>query len=101
MDLRVFMASRNLQAGDNFSEAIRSALVESREVCLLATPQSVKSQWVATEWGAAWVLKKRITPLLLQCQVSDLPHRLQEIQCKDFHEVTKYLAEVKERREES
>jgi len=96
--LKAYMAPKELKGGDDFADEIRQALRRSREVCLLMTPQALSSTWVATEWGAAWVLGKRITPLLLRCDVKELPDRLRRLECKDFHEVEDYLKEVHSRK---
>jgi len=54
--LRCFMAETNVRAGDQIGQKIRDALLASREVCLLCSKATLKSEWVTTEWGAAWVL---------------------------------------------
>ena len=61
---KVFLAGKNLRPGDDFAEEIRNALWSSREVWLLVSPNSLKSDWVISEWGAAWALRKRIVPIL-------------------------------------
>jgi hypothetical protein len=45
----------------------------------------MESEWVTTEWGAAWALEKKIIPILLRCEVSRLPDRLKRIHSVDFH----------------
>ena len=52
LGLRVFMDEREVDPGEEFSEVIRQALVGSREMALLATANSLKSEWVTTEWGS-------------------------------------------------
>jgi len=52
-------------------------LLRSEEVWLLATPESLRSEWVTTEWGVAWALGKNIVPILLGCTLNALPLRLQ------------------------
>lgn len=81
----VFLAEKNIQPGHYFEDEIRKALKGSREVWLLVSPQSMQSEWVTTEWGAAWALEKKIIPILLRCDVSSLPDRLKRIQHVDFH----------------
>jgi TIR domain len=53
---KIFMAPKVLAPGDDFAEEICAALERSRELWLLASPASAKSEWVIPEWGAAWVL---------------------------------------------
>ena len=92
--LKAFLAVKGIQSGDDFAEEIRKGLINSTEICILVTPKSLGSEWVATEWGAAWVLKKRITPILLRCDVNQLPQRLQNLQCIDFHHLEQYIDQV-------
>lgn len=82
----VFLSEKSLQPGEDFAEAIRMALQRSTEIWLLLSPNSLKSEWVITEWGAAWALEKRIIPILFRCDHSMLPARIGRLQCLDFHE---------------
>lgn len=97
--LRCFMASKELEGGELFSEKIRKALLESRETCILFTPNAKDSEWVATEWGAAWALGKTTVPILLRTRPPDLPERLRVLQCRDFHQLSEYVSEVVRRQE--
>ena len=63
--LKVFMAPKHLVPGDDFAEAIRSALEGAAELWLLLSPQSARSEWVISEWGAAWVLRIPIVPFCI------------------------------------
>lgn len=82
---RVFLAEKSIQPGLDFEDAIRKALKGSREVWLLVSHQSMQSEWVTTEWGAAWALEKKIVPILFRCDVNSLPARLKRLHCVDFH----------------
>lgn len=84
---RVFLAPKELRRGDDFAEEIRLALLGSRELWLLVSPHSSKSEWVISEWGAAWALDKRIVPVLHRCAPESLPARLARLQCIDLHRV--------------
>jgi hypothetical protein len=97
MGVRVFMDERETEGGDVWDETIRAALNSSRELALLATRDGFKSEWVTTEWGAAWVMQRRITPLLYRCDVDDMPERLRRHQAIDWHTYEAYLTRVKER----
>ena len=92
--LSCFMSSKELSGGDNFSEVIRDALTTSREVCLLFSPNSAKSEWVLTEWGAAWAFKKRIVPILYRIDVVSLPERLKTLQVIDFSDIEQYVSQA-------
>ena len=79
------MAEKSIQPGHDFAEEIRRSLKGSREVWLLVSPASLNSEWVTTEWGAAWALEKKIIPILFRCDIDALPARLKGLQCIDFH----------------
>ena len=83
----VFLAERDLSPGDVWEDAIRDALVNCSTFWMLVSPNSLKSEWVTTEWAAAWALNKRIVPVLFRCTLEDLPSRLRAHQCIDFHQV--------------
>jgi hypothetical protein len=84
--LHLFMAPKELKPGDDFAEEIRNALVGAAQLWMLVSPESLESEWVTSEWGAAWALDKRIVPILFRCSPEDLPDRLRRLQCVDFHE---------------
>ena len=83
---KAFLAKKSIETGSDFPEEIRIALKESKEIWLLVSPSSEKSEWVISEWGAAWVLNKRIVPILYRCAPETLPDRLKQIHCIDFHD---------------
>jgi hypothetical protein len=97
MGVRIFMDEREIEGGDIWDDTIRAALQGSRELALLATRDGFKSEWVTTEWGAAWVMQRRITPLLYRCDVDDMPERLRRHQAIDWHTYEAYLTRVRER----
>lgn len=93
---KVFMAPKVLKPGDDFAEQIRMAILGSRELWLLVSPASSASEWVISEWGAAWVLGKRIVPVLHRCPPESLPARLQKLQCIDLHRVDELVRDLRD-----
>jgi hypothetical protein len=96
-----FFAEKELMGGDRFSDEIRTALIESSEVCILFSTSAKESTWVTTEWGAAWALNKKIVPILYRTSPKDLPERLKELQCKDIDELEDYINELIGRQEKN
>lgn len=92
-----YLAIVDSQAGDSVKEKIRENLEKSTEVFLLVSPYSLKSEWVISEFGASWALKKRIIPILYQCSPNDLPTIFSDSHCKDFHELDQIIYEYEER----
>jgi TIR domain len=91
---RIFMAPKEMSPGDDFAEKIRNALVHSRELWLLVSPRSITSEWVISEWGAAWALEKKIVPILYQCDQTALPERLRRIHSVDLHLIDDLIAKT-------
>jgi hypothetical protein len=89
---KVFLAEKSIQPGHDFAEEIRRSLKGSREVWLLVSPSSLNSEWVTTEWGAAWALEKKIIPILFRCDIDALPARLKGLQCIDFHRYVELIS---------
>jgi hypothetical protein len=69
---KAFLSEKHLKAGEDFAESIRMALISSAEVWLLLSPNSLRSEWVASESGAAWGLGEAdySDPLSVQSRAS-------------------------------
>lgn len=93
----VYFARKELKGGDDFSNEIRNALNLSRKLFLLLSKDSLRSEWVLTEWGAAWMLGKTIVPILIDCSREDIPLRLQNLQCVNYDELDNFIARLKDR----
>jgi len=100
-DLKPFLAPKDIDSGYIGSVTIREALISSAEMAILMSPNSIKSEWVLTEWGAAWGFEKHVTPILLDCQIGDIPKLLQDRQKRDYpNEIDRYIKEVLKRKHE-
>jgi len=71
-----FLAKDGLAQGDLFEESIRKKIMQAYELIVICTPNSINSSWVKKELGAAWVLKKRVVPIVNMMQIDDLPEEL-------------------------
>lgn len=87
----IFLSEKSISPGDRWADSILGSLKSCEEFWLLVTPSSLRSEWVTTEWAAAWALEKKIVPVLFRCKPEDLPERLRAYQCVDFHEVGEKL----------
>lgn len=88
--LTTFLSTHGLSPGDNWPEELRSALLHSGQLAVIVSPQSLDSEWVTSEWTSAWFLRRRITPILFQCDQSCLPPRLRQYQHIDFHRINTF-----------
>jgi hypothetical protein len=98
---RCFMADRSILAAAQWEPELRSALLTSHSVLLLITPRSKDSLWVAAEAGAAWVLEKRLVPVLLFVEPTDMFEPIRRFQARKAEtpeQVTRLIAELGETR---
>jgi hypothetical protein len=86
------------ERGGNFSNDIKKALLHADELCLICTHTSMKSIWVGTEWGAAWVLGTLIVPITVKMSFRNLPARLQEWRGRTWAEYEDYVNDVLDRK---
>jgi hypothetical protein len=71
--MRTFMASRDLAAGTVWTEEVREALLASRALLIVLTPNSAARPWVMCEVGASWALGKPLLPALMYVDPKTLP----------------------------
>lgn len=96
-DVSVFLAERSIEAGQPWEDAVKEALKGCRNFWLLVTPDSLRSEWVITEWASAWALEKHMVPILFRCRPEELPLRLRAYQCVDFHRVGEAIESLRRR----
>lgn len=75
-----FLASISLKTGEKWKEEILNKLRESKWFFFLATPNSIESDAVKHEIGAALVLNKNIIPILYNLDFEDLPKWISDYQ---------------------
>ena len=78
---RVFMAQQPGATGGVFTEELRISLLESREIWLIVSPDNLRSEWAMAEWGAAWVLGKKLVSVLHGCPVPQFPLKPGDLCC--------------------
>ena len=96
MGLKCFRDKDGIKKGKYWDPEIRKALISSREIVVLATPNSIDSKWIYAEAGAAWVLDKDLTPIILRCDFNQLHHLLQQREGVDYHEIDQFLKDIAE-----
>ncbi len=85
--------------GDNVAAYVSRSLREADEVIVILTDNSVNSTSVLYELGAASGLHKRVTPLIVNVQDSEIPPFIKNY--VRFAEVPSYIAELAKRAGES
>ena len=79
-NIETFLASISLNPGNKWKEEILQNLKESKWFFFLATPNSIRSDAVKHEIGAALALNKNIIPILHNLDFPDLPTWISEFQ---------------------
>lgn len=89
-----FLDEKSIEPGVRWENSLRQNLKNCKAFWILVTPNSLKSEWVTTEWATAWALEKPIIPILLRCEVAQLPKRLQDYQTIDFHDINNFISSL-------
>jgi hypothetical protein len=82
--LSCFLAEHSIEVGANWQNALRDALIASREIVVIISENSLDSSWVILEIGAAWALGKRINTCLVCLHMDALPGILKGIQVRQL-----------------
>lgn len=80
--LTCFMAEKDIKVSQKWETQIVDALRTADQILILITPRSVSSKWVMLESGAAWVLKKKLVPVLMFCKPDELPEPIKNFQAR-------------------
>lgn len=97
LGIRTFLAEKSLEIGLHWQGQIQQALRDSKMLVVLLTPNSVKSNWVMLEAGAAWGLEIPLVPVLAYVRPEELPAPISDFQCRYFvtgHEKDSLVAEI-------
>ena len=88
---KVFMDEKEISPSSIWEEIIKNSLKNSRLLCVLASPESLSSEWVTTEVDSAWFIDMKMLPILYHCAPKDLPDKLRKHHAIDFHEYEKIV----------
>lgn len=97
--VRVYPVEKSSTEGSNILSKFKKELHEADEVVVLLTGNSVNSPGLISEMGAAFGLNKRVTPVLVNVEGSDLPSFITRSAVK-FADLPQYISDLKRRAEE-
>jgi len=92
----VWLDEMSLTGGEQIIVALRSGIMQSNELVVLVSNESLKSQWVAWEIGMAAAWRKRITPLLNNVDY-DAMAPLKGVKSYELNQFNRFLVELKQR----
>ena len=96
-DIKTFLDEKDLQGGDLISETIRKKIQECDELLVLLNSYSAESDWAKFEIGAAWVLRKRIVPIVDNVSAEQMPVLPEQVQAVDLNDFDNYLEKLAKR----
>lgn len=85
------------RAGAQFKAAIDRSLREADELVLIVSPDSVNSPSLMFEMGAAFFARKRVTPVLVGIDPSELPTPLKYVPSVKYSDLQDYISEIGKR----
>ena len=86
---RIF-TTEMLSAGEDWESKLRDELSQCDIFVVLLSPDSVHSEWVLQELGAAWALNKPIIPVVTHPELfSEIPLELRGVQSVEIKDLEK------------
>lgn len=95
--VEVFSVEKSVAPGEIIMTRIEQGLRESDEVIVILTNNSIDSPWVMSELGAAFSLHKRVTPVVLGVEPSEIPPMVRHLMSVKYSDLEDYIAELAER----
>lgn len=94
-----FRDDRDIDGGDDIPDEIRRKIVQSDEMVVLLTPESITRPWVLLEVGAAWGRRQRFRVVAVLChvQVDTIPDMIRSKKAITVNEFDDYLKELRRR----
>lgn len=92
--LSVWVDEENLQPGAEWASAIQSAIERSKNVVVLLSENSSKSEWVRREAAIALAGTKRVVPVFLS-KHADIPFIMQHLQGVDLSDPERFGSVLK------
>ena len=94
-----FRDDRDIHGGDDIPDEIRRQIKRSRELIVILTPESVRSQWVTLEVGAAWGWSSRLRIVVVMNHVSvdPIPGMLKRKKAIPLNDFDQYLDDLRAR----
>ncbi len=80
--LSCFIAEVDINLTDQWQNKIHDAIYSSKIVLFLITHNTINSDWIKVEAGAAWALNKKIVPMLIDVKEDHLIDVLRQFQVR-------------------
>lgn len=83
--------------GESIDFDLRRALQKADEVVLILSDRSLNDPYLLYEMGAAFSLHKRVIPILVGVEESEIPPLIAQFRYVRYGDLRRYLAELGER----
>jgi TIR domain-containing protein len=88
------VAAESVVEGAEIKLRIGDAMRQSDEIIMIVSKDSAQSAWLNYEIGAAVALGKRITPILVRVEPSELPPVLRSVEGVKLENVNRYVKQL-------
>lgn len=95
--MEVFLDERDIEGGTSITEVIRRNIETCDEFLVLLSAYSISSQWVLTEIGGAWILKKLIVAIVDKVTPQQVPPIIGDYKAIDLNRLEEYLEQLLKR----
>jgi hypothetical protein len=95
--VHVFLDAKDIDAGEQIADSIRTSIQECDEFVVLLSPYSKDRQWVLIEMGAAWGLEKPIVAIIDKIGPQEMPDIVSPYKALDLNDFDQYLSQFSER----
>jgi hypothetical protein len=89
-----FRDDRDINGGDRIPQAVASAIRSCDEIVVILTPESASREWIITEIAMAFILDKRIVPILYHVDAAKIPQIIRDFRGFRLDELDEYLEDL-------
>ena len=93
----VFLDERSARSGMTWTDQIERAIRESDEFIVLITDNSIHNAGIIFELGVAFSLRKRVTPIIVGVEPTEIRPMLKHLRSIIYSEVEDYISELAKR----
>jgi TIR domain-containing protein len=93
----VLSVVQTLASEEAINSGLRRTIKKSDEVVFIITERSLDNPYLLLELGAAFSLRKRLIPILVGVEDSEIPPLIAQFPYVRYSELRRYLAELEQR----
>ena len=94
VNARVIYSELTLSAGSEFEEEFIKLLEGADEIILILTNNSIHNLWMIFEIGAAFSLRKKITPVVVGLEDHELPPVIKQLQYIRYDKLSEHISSI-------